>query len=119
MRYRAGPRFADPESAIPISPRASLDRLPPPTVIKADPRLLHAAPAAPIGSQMASRAMPAPKPAAPATRPAAPAPQTAAVAAPPQAPAAQAPAAAPAPAAQKPAPQILPTEQMPPVQGLE
>ncbi|WP_407158715.1 hypothetical protein [Bradyrhizobium sp. STM 3557] len=108
MRYEPGR-----ERPAPIMPRASLDSLPPPTVIKADPHLLQAAPAAPVGPQMASRAMPAPKPAVPATRPAAPAPQTAAVQ--------PRPAAAPqqVPAEQKPAPQILPTEKMPPAQGLE
>lgn len=110
MRYEPGR-----DLPAPIAPRASLDSLPPPTVIKADPRLLHAAPSAPTGPQQASRPMPAPRPAAPTTQPA---PQTAAVAAP-QPPAAQAPAAASAPAAQKAAPQILPTEAMPPVQGLE
>jgi hypothetical protein len=110
MRYEPGR-----DLPAPIAPRGSLDNLPPPTVIKADPRLLHAAPAAPMGPQMASRAMPAPRPAVPATRPAVPTPQTAAVASP------QAPVApvAPEPGAQKPAPQILPTEAMPPVQGLE
>jgi hypothetical protein len=116
MRYEPGRDLPIQNLRSPIAPRASLDNLPPPTVIKADPRLLHAAPAAPMGSQMASRAMPAPRPAVPVTRPAVPTPQTAAVTAPPQAPVAP---VAPGPGAQKPAPQILPTEQMPPVQGLE
>jgi hypothetical protein len=144
MRYEPGR-----DLPAPIAPRASLDNLPPPAVIKADPRLLQATPAAPAGSQMASRAMPAPKLTAPATRPATPAPQTAAVQPKPEARptemkpaeakpaqqtaasaaqpqsvvAANKPAAAANPpqaqAEQKPAPQILPTEAMPPAQGLE
>jgi hypothetical protein len=130
MRYEPGPAV----------PRDHLDNLPPPTVIKADPRLLQATPADPAGQRLASRAMPpAPKVTAPATRPGATTPQTAAVQSkeieakpaetkPTEAtPAQQASAAGPAsqssepqPAAeQKPAPQILPTEKMPPAQGLE
>jgi hypothetical protein len=132
MRYEPGR-----DGPAPIMPRASLDGLPPPTVIKADPHLLQAMPAAPVGPQMASRAMPAPKLAVPATRPAALAPQTAAVqprpevrpaemkpaeAKPADAKSAQQASASPSPqpaAAQKPTPQILPTETMPPAQGLE
>ena len=138
MRYEPGR-----DRPAPIAPRASLDSLPPPTVIKADPHLLRAMPAAPVGPQMAGRAMPAPKPAVPATRPALPAPQTAAVQPRPEArptevrpgetkpaqqtaassvlqPQSAAAAASPrAPAEQKPASQILPTETMPPAQGLE
>ena len=141
MRYEPGR-----DQPAPIAPRASLDNLPPPTVIKADPRLLQGMPAAPAGSQMASRAMPPPKLAAPVTRPAAPQtaavqprpearpaemkpaeakpaqqtaassvtqPQSPAMAAPPHA-----PAASPAPV-EKAASPILPTEKMPPAQGLE
>jgi hypothetical protein len=54
-----------------------LDRLPPPTVIRADPRLVPPAPVAP----RVANAMPAqlPKVPTPAARPAAPAPQTAAL----------------------------------------
>jgi hypothetical protein len=144
MRYEPGR-----DRPAPIAPRASFDSLPPPTVIKADPRLLQGMSAAPAGSQMASRAMPAPKLTAPATRPAAPAPQTAAVQPRPEArpaemkpteakPAQQTAASAAAPqsaasankpaavanppqaqAEQKPAPHILPTETMPPAQGLD
>jgi hypothetical protein len=142
MRYEPGR-----DLPAPIAPRASLDNLPPPTVIKADPRLLQATPPAPAGSQMASRAMPVPKLTVPATRPATSAPQTAAVQprsesrptemkpaeakpaqqtaasiAQPQSPAASAPpasTASPAPVQQKPASSILPTERMPPAQGLE
>jgi hypothetical protein len=142
MRYEPGRDQPIRNLQSSIAPRAGLDNLPPPTVIKADPRLLQATPAAPMGPQIASRAMPAPKLTAPATRPATPAPQTAAVqprpearpmemkpaeAKPaqqtaassvtqPQSPAAVSPQA---PAEQKPAPQILPTETMPPAQGLE
>jgi hypothetical protein len=142
MRYEPGR-----DRLAPIAPRASLDSLPPPTVIKADPHLLRATPAAPVGPQMASRAMPAPRPAVPATRPAVPAPQTAAVqprpearpaevkpaeaklaqqasasasASQPSQPQASSASASPqAAAAHKPTPQILPTETMPPAQGLE
>jgi len=144
MRYEPGR-----DRPAPIAPRASFDSLPPPTVIKADPRLLQGMPAAPAGSQMASRAMPAPKLTAPATRPATAAPQSAAVQPRPEArpaemkpteakPAQQTAASAAAPqsaasankpaavanppqaqAEQKPAPHILPTETMPPAQGLE
>lgn len=94
---------------------------------------------APIVPRLARRAMPpGPKLAAPATRPAALAPQTAAVQPKPEArpvemakPAQQTAASVAqpqpnvaanppqAPAQQKPAPQILPTEMMPPAQGLE
>ncbi|WP_257169787.1 hypothetical protein [Bradyrhizobium sp. SRS-191] len=59
------------------APLGGLDRLPPPTVIRADPRLV---PPAPVSPRMAN-AMPAPLPKAPtpAARPVAPAPQTAAL----------------------------------------
>ncbi|WP_315768649.1 MULTISPECIES: hypothetical protein [unclassified Bradyrhizobium] len=129
-------------------PRGQIDSLPPPTVIRADPRLM---PPAPVPSpRVASRVAlpPAPKLAAPAVRPAAPAAQTAALnpkpaeAKPvesPPAPQATAtvtqpqPAAEPKPAPQttasvtppkpaaeqKPMPRVLPTQAMPPVQGLE
>jgi hypothetical protein len=143
MRYEPGRDRPIPNLQSPIAPRASLDSLPPPTVIKADPRLLQARPGAPVGPQMASRAVPAPRPAVPATRPAALVPQTAAVQPRPEARPAevkpaeakpaqqtaassvtqpQSPAASNPPQAQaqqKPAPQILPTETMPPAQGLE
>lgn len=61
------------------APRGGLDRLPPPTVIRADPRLAPPIPAAP---RIATAAAPqqAPRVAAPAVRPAAPSPQTAALA---------------------------------------
>jgi hypothetical protein len=57
------------------APQGGLDRLPPPTVIRADPRLVPAMPATP----RIANAMPAqlPKVPTPAARPAAPAPQTA------------------------------------------
>lgn len=112
--------------------RDALDALPPPTVIRADPRIV---PPAPLPApRVASRAMPpaaAPKPAAPAIRSAAPAPQTASLndkpgdarpAARPPGPQTTSAVAQPPQAAaleQKPAPQILPTQAMPPVQGLE
>lgn len=117
MRYEPGVQGRNGGSVV----------LPPPTVIKADPRLLQVMPAAP---RMASRAMPAPpRTVPPSATPAMPAQQTAAVqsrpaetkpveraSAPPQVAAAAAPPQVPA---QKPVPQILPTEAMPPVQGLE
>jgi len=136
MRYQPGH-----DRPIPIDPRAGPDSLPPPTVIKADPHVQ--AMRAPLGSQMASRAVPAPRVAAPGTRPAAPAPQTAMVQPKPEtrpvtnpaeakpvgaqqasasasASQPQATSASPPPAAvQKATPQILPTETMPPAQGLE
>jgi hypothetical protein len=58
------------------APRGGLDRLPPPTVIRADPRLVPAAPAPRIA---ATTPTPPPKVAAPAARPAVPSPQTAAL----------------------------------------
>jgi hypothetical protein len=105
--------------------------LPEPTVIKADPRLLQAAPAVPAASRMASRTVPLPAPrlAAPVTRPAVPAQQSAAVQTKPvEAQPAAAASAAPQTAAsvappqaveQKAGSQILPTQEMPKVQGLE
>lgn len=59
------------------SPRGGLDRLPPPSVIRADPRLVPPMPAAP----RVANATPAqlPKVPTPAARPVAPAPQTAAL----------------------------------------
>ncbi|XUM22787.1 hypothetical protein ACRAVF_04660 [Bradyrhizobium oligotrophicum S58] len=59
------------------SPRGGLDRLPPPSVIRADPRLVPPMPAAP----RVANAMPAqaPRVPTPVARPAAPAPQTAAI----------------------------------------
>jgi hypothetical protein len=99
----------------PTMPREGLDRLPAPTVIKADPRLLQpaipVAPAVPHHENRTAALAPA-KPAVPAVRPAAS--QTAAVAPGPEA----KPAATPVAAEQKPA-SILPTEPMPPAQGLE
>jgi hypothetical protein len=120
----------------PIVPRASLDdrpgNLPPPTVIKADPRLLHATPAVPAAPYHENRsASLAPsKPAGAAPHAAAPIVPQSAAAQPkpaetqpaPQATASVAPAAsasAQATPEQKPASPLLPTEQMPPAQGLE
>ncbi|MGY3448221.1 hypothetical protein [Bradyrhizobium sp. USDA 4353] len=60
------------------APRGGLDRLPPPTVIRADPRLVPPAPVAPRVAAVAPTQ--APRPAAPAVQPAAPSPQTAALA---------------------------------------
>ncbi|MGJ4941562.1 hypothetical protein ACQR1W_13390 [Bradyrhizobium sp. HKCCYLS1011] len=128
-------------------PRGQIDNLPPPTVIRADPRIV---PPAPVEPRLASRAAPAPLPrvAAPAVRPAAPAqtaalnprpaeakpvesrpaPQTTATIAQPQPPAAEQKPAPQTTASvtsqrpvieQKPAPQVLPTQAMPPVQALE
>ncbi|BAM92383.1 signal peptide [Bradyrhizobium oligotrophicum S58] len=59
------------------APRGGLDRLPPPSVIRADPRLVPPMPATP----RVANAMPAqlPKVPTPAARPVAPAPQTAAL----------------------------------------
>jgi hypothetical protein len=113
------------------APRSGIDNLPPPVVIKAEPNLPSPSPASPVAPHMASRAapVPAPKTVVPTARPVAPLQQSAAVQAKPvesrpaaALPAPQASASIPQdqPAvAQKPAPQILPTEQMPPVQGLE
>lgn len=110
--------------------RDALDALPPPTVIRADPRIV---PPAPVPApRMASRAMTpaAPKLTAPATRSPAPGPGTASLndkpgeakpAARPPAPQTTAAVTQPPQAApeQKPVPQILPTQVMPPVQDLE
>ncbi|SMX60935.1 conserved hypothetical protein; putative signal peptide [Bradyrhizobium sp. ORS 285] len=60
------------------APRGGLDRLPAPTVIRADPRIVPPAPFAPRVAAVAPAQ--APRPAAPAVRPAAPSPQTAALA---------------------------------------
>ncbi|MGJ4998100.1 hypothetical protein ACQR0Z_27005 [Bradyrhizobium sp. HKCCYLS3077] len=60
------------------APRGGLDRLPPPTVIRADPRIVPPAPVAPRVAAVAPTQ--APRLAAPAVRPAAPSPQTAALA---------------------------------------
>ncbi|MGY4303698.1 hypothetical protein ACVIJ6_000941 [Bradyrhizobium sp. USDA 4369] len=81
------------------APRGGLDRLPPPTVIRADPRLAPPMPAAPRIATAAS-----PRVAAPAVRPAAPSPQTAALA--------PKPAEAPKPAAPRPA-DIKPADARP------
>lgn len=128
-----------------VPPRGQIDSLPPPTVIRADPRIV---PPAPVPSpRMASRVAlpPAPKLAAPGVKPAAqtaalnpkpaeakpvesrPAAQTSAtviqpqpVAEPKPAPQTTASVTPPKPAeAQKLVPQVLPTQAMPPVQGLE
>jgi len=119
MRYQPGIQAPGGGSAV----------LPPPTVIKADPRLLQAVPAEPATPRMANRAMPAaPRIAPPSAAPAMPSQQTAAVQSRPaetkpvatgSTPQVAATVAPPQPAAQKPAPQILPTEAMPPVQGME
>jgi hypothetical protein len=110
MRYDGGP----PPSGAQAAP-------PPPTVVRDPPR-----PPAPV-PQLANRGVPmsAPKPVA-SSKPAAAPRQSALVAArPAQAPAAAQPQVAPPPqpgasfAQSKPAPQILPTQQMPKVQGLE
>lgn len=98
-----------------IAPHGGLDNLPPPTVIKADPHLLQATPAIPAAPYSANRtaALTPQKPVMPAARPVTPAsPQTAAVAQPQATP-------PQAPAEQKPASPILPTDKMPPAQGLE
>ncbi|MGJ4897271.1 hypothetical protein ACQR2B_18540 [Bradyrhizobium oligotrophicum] len=58
------------------SPRGGLDRLPPPSVIRADPRLVPPMPAAP---RVATAVPVQPKVPTPAARPSAPAPQTAAL----------------------------------------
>ncbi|MGJ5138032.1 hypothetical protein ACQR1V_08585 [Bradyrhizobium oligotrophicum] len=58
------------------APRGGLDRLPPPSVIRADPRLVPPMPAAP---RVATAAPIQPKVPTPAARPSAPAPQTAAL----------------------------------------
>ncbi|WP_316158118.1 MULTISPECIES: hypothetical protein [unclassified Bradyrhizobium] len=58
------------------SPRGGLDRLPPPSVIRADPRLVPPMPAAP---RVATAVPVQPKVPTPAARPAAPSPQTAAL----------------------------------------
>ena len=107
-----GMRYEGPLQPAPGMPRASLDNPPPPTVIKADPNLLQATPNVPPVPHNANRtaALAPTRPVAPmpAARPVMPAsPQTASVA-PPQ-----------ATPEQKPAAQILPTDKMPPAQGLE
>jgi hypothetical protein len=115
MRYEPGVQ----------APRGGTEVLPEPTVIKADPRLLQAAPDVPAAPRVVSRSVPLPAP-----RVAMPAQQTAAVqakaaeaqpavavsAAPPQTTAAVAP---PQAEEQKPGAQILPTQEMPKAQGLE
>ncbi|WP_315813717.1 hypothetical protein [Bradyrhizobium sp. SZCCHNR2028] len=58
------------------APRGALDRLPPPSVIRADPRLVPPMPAAP---RVATAVPVQPKVPTPAARPAAPSPQTAAL----------------------------------------
>jgi hypothetical protein len=132
-------RYEGPSQPAPGMPRASLDNLPPPTVIKADPNLLQATPALPAVPHNANRtaALAPSKPVTPmpAARPVTPAsPQTAAVQPKPveakpadvkPAPQATASVAQPqamspqAPVEQKPASQIQPTDKMPPAQGLE
>ena len=136
MRYVPGQELPSRDVPAPIVPRGGLDdrtdNLPPPTVIKADPRLLHAMPVVPSAPSHENRsASLAPsKPAGPAPHAAAPiVPQSAAAQPKPAEPklAPQATASvAPAPSAavqatpeQKPAAPLLPTEPMPPAQGLE
>jgi hypothetical protein len=114
MRYEPGQNLPGQ-----IAPRGGLDNLPPPTVIKVDPRLLQAMPSVPPMPHGANRtAALQPKSSDPKPVETKPAPQaTASVAqsqaTPPQATPPQ------APVEQKPAAQILPTETMPPAQGLE
>jgi hypothetical protein len=121
MRYEPGAQ----------APRGGTEVLPEPTVIKADPRLLQAAPAVPDAPRMASRSVPLPAPRVvmPMTRPAMPGQQTAAVQAKPAeaqpagaasaAPQTTAAVAPPQAGEQRPGSQILPTQEMPKVQGLE
>jgi hypothetical protein len=123
-----------------IAPRGGLDTLPPPTVIKADPNLLQAMPAVPPmphGANRNASLLPT-RPAATGAKPGTPSsPQTAAVQppsaeakpgeikpgeikpAPQQTTASSAQPQAMPPVEQKPAPQLLPTDKIPPVQGLE
>jgi hypothetical protein len=129
MRYEPGQNLPGR-----IAPRAGLDDLPPPTVIKADPNLLQATPVVPTGPHRANRtaSLVPTRPAATAAKPVTPSsPQTAAAQssvetrpveikpAPQQTTASVAQTQPMPPAEQKPVPQLLPTEKMPPAQGLE
>jgi hypothetical protein len=118
MRY-------EPNAQLPREvPRGGTEVLPEPIVIKADPRLLQGSSAVPPAApRIANRTVP--RLAAPATQPVqqSAALQTRPVESRPAAVASAAPqtaAVAPPPAVeQKPAPQVMPTEDMPKVQGLE
>jgi hypothetical protein len=127
MRY-------EPNAQLPRDvPRGGTEMLPEPIVIKADPRLLQGSSALPVAApRIASRTVPQQAPrlaATPVTRPAQPAQQTAAVQtapvqprladAAPAAPQTAASVAQPPAVAQTPGSQVLPTRDLPKVQGLE
>ncbi|MGJ4930559.1 hypothetical protein ACQR1I_26860 [Bradyrhizobium sp. HKCCYLS2038] len=77
LRFVRASQWGEDYERMRFEPRGGLDRLPPPTVIRADPRVVPPSPVAP----RVANAMPAqsPKVPTPAARPVAPAPQTAAL----------------------------------------